>query len=83
MLAIPRWKFWLIISTCLMGLLFALPNVSTQAMLSLMPSWLQNKINLAGASRHLVSTTEIIITYGTSKYKMYYGFVSFILMPTS
>lgn len=46
MLAIPRWKFCLIIGTCLLGLLFALPNVSTPAMLSLMPSWLQNKINL-------------------------------------
>ncbi|MES2607482.1 MAG: protein translocase subunit SecD [Pseudomonadota bacterium] len=46
MLAIPRWKFWLIIGTCLLGLLFALPNVSTPAMLSLMPSWLQNKISL-------------------------------------
>ncbi|MDP5012798.1 MAG: hypothetical protein NWQ29_03760 [Alphaproteobacteria bacterium] len=46
MLAIPRWKFWLITGTCLLGLLFALPNVSTPAMLSLMPSWLQNKISL-------------------------------------
>jgi len=46
MLAIPRWKFWLITGTCLLGLLFALPNVSTPAMLSFMPSWLQNKISL-------------------------------------
>ena len=46
MLAIPRWKFWLIISTCCMGFLFALPNISSPAMLSLMPSWLQNKISL-------------------------------------
>ncbi|MDP3371467.1 MAG: protein translocase subunit SecD [Candidatus Paracaedibacteraceae bacterium] len=46
MLAIPRWKFWIIIGTCLLGFLFALPNVSSPAMLSLMPSWLQSKINL-------------------------------------
>ncbi len=46
MLVIPRWKFWLIILTCLTGIVFALPNVLPAHMLEKMPSWLQSKINL-------------------------------------
>ncbi len=46
MLAIPRWKFWLITGTCVLGILFALPNVTSPGFLSMMPTWLQNKVNL-------------------------------------
>ncbi len=46
MLAIPRWKFWIITITCALGIIFALPNIISPYLLSSMPSWLKSKINL-------------------------------------
>lgn len=46
MLVIPRWKFWLIILTCIAGIVLALPNALPSHVFDKMPSWLQNTINL-------------------------------------
>ncbi|MBY0280779.1 MAG: protein translocase subunit SecD [Alphaproteobacteria bacterium] len=46
MLAIPRWKFWTIITVCFLGMLFALPNLLTQKSLEHLPHWMHNTINL-------------------------------------
>ncbi|MBY0462253.1 MAG: protein translocase subunit SecD [Alphaproteobacteria bacterium] len=46
MLAIPRWKFWTIITVCFLGMLFALPNLLTQKSLEHLPHWMRNTVNL-------------------------------------
>jgi len=46
MLTIPRWKFWSIIGVCLIGLVFASPNVLAPSVVQKLPSFLQNTVNL-------------------------------------
>lgn len=46
MLALSRWRFWGILTACLMGILFSVPNVLSDQHRALMPSWLQKTINL-------------------------------------
>jgi preprotein translocase subunit SecD len=46
MLTIPRWKFWSIISVCVFGIIFAMPNLLSQSAVQSMPGWLQNTVNL-------------------------------------
>lgn len=46
MLTIPRWKVWTIITTCVLGILFAMPNTLPPAWLDAMPSALRHTINL-------------------------------------
>ncbi|MEM9880351.1 MAG: protein translocase subunit SecD, partial [Pseudomonadota bacterium] len=47
MLDFPRWKIALVTGICLLGLVFALPNVIPGAMRANLPGWLpQNTINL-------------------------------------
>ncbi|WP_032112645.1 protein translocase subunit SecD [Candidatus Paracaedibacter symbiosus] len=46
MIYIARWKVWLIISVCLFGILFSLPNMLSNSQLEKMPEWLRNTINL-------------------------------------
>jgi preprotein translocase subunit SecD len=46
MLALPRWKFWLIIFICVCGVLFALPNMLSQATIAQLPHWLSHTLNL-------------------------------------
>lgn len=46
MLAVSRWKFWGIIVTCLLGIIFASPNMLSPKLLEKMPFWLQKTINL-------------------------------------
>jgi preprotein translocase subunit SecD len=46
MIYIARWKAYLIIAICLLGVIFSLPNLLTDQQLSYMPSWLRSTINL-------------------------------------
>lgn len=46
MLSIPRWKFYSIITVCLLGILFAMPNLLSPQALESMPRFLQNIVNL-------------------------------------
>jgi preprotein translocase subunit SecD len=46
MLAIPRWKFWTIITVCFLGMLFASPNLLTQKTIERLPGWMRNTVNL-------------------------------------
>lgn len=46
MIYIARWKIFLILVVCLVGMLFALPNVLTESQRKSLPSWLHRTVNL-------------------------------------
>lgn len=46
MIYIARWKVWLIISACLLGLVFSAPNMLNQSQLEKLPEWMRSTINL-------------------------------------
>ena len=46
MLVIPRWKLWMILGICGLGIVFAAPNLLSPTRLEKMAGWLQNTINL-------------------------------------
>ena len=46
MLKIPRWKVFSIISVCLLGILFSMPNIVSDKTRQAFPEWLQNKVSL-------------------------------------
>lgn len=59
MIQFPRWKTALIILTCLLGIVFALPNVLPERALNAMPDWLPKKqvvlgLDLQGGSHLLL-----------------------------
>lgn len=59
MLNIPRWKSFLIISVCLWGILYSLPNLFSAETLKSMPSWMPKQqivlgLDLQGGSQLLM-----------------------------
>lgn len=46
MIYIARWKAWLIVTICALGIVFAIPNILSEKQIESMPSWLQSTINL-------------------------------------
>lgn len=46
MIYIARWKAWLIISICCLGILFSVPNMLSSSHLEKLPEWMKNTINL-------------------------------------
>lgn len=67
MLDFPRWKIWAIVLTLVVGTLFALPNLFSEAELARWPNWLPKKhlnlgLDLRGGSHLLleVDTDEVV-----------------------
>ncbi len=63
MLYFPRWKVYLIIGLCALGLAFAAPNLLTRSQTEAMPVWLPHKqvslgLDLQGGS-HLLLEVEV------------------------
>ncbi len=63
MLYFPRWKVYLIIGLCALGLAFAAPNLLTRSQSEAMPVWLPHKqvslgLDLQGGS-HLLLEVEV------------------------
>lgn len=46
MIYIARWKVWLILSACLLGIIFSVPNMLPASQLEKLPNWMRNTINL-------------------------------------
>lgn len=46
MVHMARWKTWIIMSICLLGVVFSLPNILSAEKVAKLPSWMQSTINL-------------------------------------
>jgi preprotein translocase subunit SecD len=46
MLHQSKWKIWIVILICIVGLIYAAPNLLTQKQLEQFPSWLQKQVKL-------------------------------------
>ncbi len=66
MLNFPPWKIWLVIATCLTGVLFAFPNVISEQRVESLPEWLPaNQINLGldlQGGQHLLLEVDVAET---------------------